>query len=84
MHKKERLRLQIVRDIVFILSALALYYLFLPKGKILLWQVTLILSLFAVYVIVFILQSGCDRDAKKKAYDLARSIKDEDSRRLLE
>lgn len=84
VHKKERLMLHIIRDIMFILSALGLYYVFLPTGKIFLWQVAILLGLFVIYIIVFILQSSCDRDAKRKAHDLARAIKDEDARRLLE
>jgi Ca2+/Na+ antiporter len=76
--------LHIIRDILFIISALALYFMFLPKGKIQLWQVSTILSLFVVYVIVYIWHSSYDKNSKRKANELARSIKDEDTRRLLE
>jgi len=35
-------------------------------------------------VIVYVVHANCDKDSKRKARDLARSIKEEDSRRLLE
>jgi len=74
----------ILRDIFFIITSLALYYVFLQKGFIHLWQISIIFGVFVVYVIVYILHSGWDKDAKAKARDLARTIKEEDTRRLLE
>merc|ERR1712160_27143 len=74
----------VLRDIIFITTTLVLYYFFLPKGAILLWQVSIILSLFMVYVIVYLRHANCDKNSKRKARDLAQSIKEEDTRRLLE
>merc|ERR1712160_87679 len=74
----------VLRDIIFITTTLVLYYFFLPKGAILLWQVSIILSLFMVYVIVYLCHANCDKNSKRKARDLAQSIKEEDTRRLLE